>query len=98
MKKVLVSLTIIITVTIMIYPNKAKGRNNNTRGRSYPGSSYGSSSNSPVIQMGRMSLINSKVSQNGASPSIHLEDISENSLLYAQLHEYLAQKQSILLH
>ncbi|WMV37677.1 hypothetical protein MTR67_031062 [Solanum verrucosum] len=61
---------------------KGRGRSNNTRGRSSPGSSYGSSSNSPVIQMGRRSLINSKLSQSEASSSVHLEDIPENSPLY----------------
>ncbi|KAG5599211.1 hypothetical protein H5410_030581 [Solanum commersonii] len=66
---------------------KGRGRGNNTRGRgrSSPGSSYGSSSNSPVIQRVRMSLINSKISQNEASSSVHMEDIPESSLLYAQL-------------
>ncbi|KAG5600013.1 hypothetical protein H5410_031383 [Solanum commersonii] len=56
-----------------------RGRNNNTRGRLSPGSSYGSSSSSLVIQMGRR---------------IHLEDIPKNSLLYAQLQAYLFHKQS----
>jgi len=43
-----------------------------------------------------MSLINlnSKTSQSAASSSVHLEDITENSPLYAQLREYLSQKQS----
>ncbi|KAG5615200.1 hypothetical protein H5410_015024 [Solanum commersonii] len=72
---------------------KGRGRSN-TGGRSSPRSSYRSSSNSLVIQMGRRSLINSKVSQNEASSSVHMEDISENSLLYTQLQAYLSQKQS----
>ncbi|KAG5572426.1 hypothetical protein H5410_062192 [Solanum commersonii] len=41
-----------------------------------------------------MSLINSKVSQKVISSSVHLEDILEGSLLYAELHVYLSQKQS----
>jgi len=41
-----------------------------------------------------MSLINLKPSQKEASSSIHLEDIPENSPLYAQLQVYLSQKQS----
>ncbi|KAG5589979.1 hypothetical protein H5410_040493 [Solanum commersonii] len=73
---------------------KGRGKSNNTRGRSSPGLSYGSSSNSLVIQMGRKSMINLKVSQSESSSSIHLEDIPESSPLYAQLHAYLSQKQS----
>ncbi|KAG5579683.1 hypothetical protein H5410_050310 [Solanum commersonii] len=68
------------------------------RGRSFPGpsseSSYRSSSNSPILQRGGMSLINSKVSQKATSSSVHLEDILEGSLLYAELQAYLSQKQS----
>ncbi|WMV49232.1 hypothetical protein MTR67_042617 [Solanum verrucosum] len=41
-----------------------------------------------------MSLINAKVTQNVASSSIHMDDILENSPLYAQLHAYLSEKQS----
>ncbi|KAG5631392.1 hypothetical protein H5410_003109 [Solanum commersonii] len=50
---------------------KGRGRGNSTRGRgrSSPGSSYRSSSNSPIIQSRRMSLINSKISQSEASSS-----------------------------
>ncbi|KAG5599218.1 hypothetical protein H5410_030588 [Solanum commersonii] len=75
---------------------KGRGRGNNTRGRgrSSPGSLHGSSSNSPVIQRGRMSLINSKISQNEASSSVHLEDIPESSPLFAQLQAYFSQNQS----
>ena len=67
---------------------KGIGRGNHIRGMgiSSPGSSYGSSSSSPVIQRGRMSLINSNISQSeGSSSSVHLEDIPEGSLLYAEL-------------
>ncbi|KAG5571101.1 hypothetical protein H5410_060867, partial [Solanum commersonii] len=71
-----------------------KGNNTRGRGRSSPGLSYRSSSNSPFIQMGIMSLINSKISQSEASSSIHLEDIPEDNLLYAQLQAYLTQKQN----
>ncbi|KAG5599465.1 hypothetical protein H5410_030835 [Solanum commersonii] len=60
------------------------------------GSSYGSFSNSSILHRGGISLINlnSKKSQSMASLSLHLEDILENSPLYAQLREYLSQKQS----
>ncbi|KAG5590196.1 hypothetical protein H5410_040710 [Solanum commersonii] len=63
-----------------LWVTKGRGRGNNTkgRGRSSPGSSYESASNSPIIQKGRMSLINSKISQSEASSSL----------------AYLSQKQS----
>uniref|UniRef100_M1CUN3 Uncharacterized protein n=1 Tax=Solanum tuberosum TaxID=4113 RepID=M1CUN3_SOLTU len=64
------------------------------RGRSSPGSSYGSSSNTSIMQMGRKSLINSRISQSEASSSVHLEDIPEDSSLYAQLQAYLSQKKN----
>ncbi|WMV51264.1 hypothetical protein MTR67_044649 [Solanum verrucosum] len=51
-----------------------------------------SSSNSPVLQRGGMSLISSKIYQ--ASSSVRLEDIPKNSPLYAELQAYLSQKQS----
>ncbi|KAG5632136.1 hypothetical protein H5410_003853 [Solanum commersonii] len=77
---------------------KARGRDNYRGwGRSSPGSSrlsYRSSSSSPILQRGGMSLINSRISQKEASSSIHLEDISKNNPLYAQIHAYLSQKQS----
>ncbi|KAG5599610.1 hypothetical protein H5410_030980 [Solanum commersonii] len=81
---------------------KGRGRGNNPhgRGRSSPGSSskssYESSFNSPILQRGGMSLINlnSKITQSVVSSLVHLEDIPENSLLYAQLREYLSEKQS----
>ncbi|KAG5605776.1 hypothetical protein H5410_027268 [Solanum commersonii] len=51
-----------------------------------------------VIQMGKRSLINSKISQSGASSlvhsSVHLEDIPEDSPLYAQLRAYLSRKKN----
>ncbi|KAG5570726.1 hypothetical protein H5410_060492 [Solanum commersonii] len=56
---------------------KARGRGSYTRGRgrSSQGSSYrSSSSSSPIIQRGGMSLINPKTSQKEASSSIHLEN------------------------
>uniref|UniRef100_M1D913 Uncharacterized protein n=1 Tax=Solanum tuberosum TaxID=4113 RepID=M1D913_SOLTU len=60
-------------------------------------SSYGSSSSSstPIIQRGGMSLVklNSKA-QEKPSSSIHLEDIPESDPLYAKLQEYINQKQS----
>ncbi|KAG5619540.1 hypothetical protein H5410_004758 [Solanum commersonii] len=78
---------------------KGRGKGNNPRGRgrsspgSSSGSSYESSSNSPILQRGKMSLIRSKISQNMASSSVHLEDILEDSPLYADLWAYLSQKQ-----
>jgi len=41
-----------------------------------------------------MSLINAKVTQSAASSSIHLDDILENSPLYAQLQAYFSEKKS----
>ncbi|WMV41142.1 hypothetical protein MTR67_034527 [Solanum verrucosum] len=74
---------------------KGRGKNNNPRGwgRSSSGSSYGSSSNSPILQRRGMSLINSKITQPTTSSSVQLEDIPEDSLLYAELQVYLSQKQ-----
>ncbi|KAG5570683.1 hypothetical protein H5410_060449 [Solanum commersonii] len=80
-----------------LWITKVRGRGSYTRGRrrSSPGSSYrSSSSSSPIIQSGGMSLINLKTSQKEAFSSIHLEDIPENNPLYAQLQAYLSQKQS----
>lgn len=79
---------------------KGQGRGNNQRGRgrsspSSSRSSYGSSSNTPMIQKGGMSLYNlNSRAQEKASSSVHLEDIPENNPLYAQLQAYLSQKQS----
>ncbi|KAG5629737.1 hypothetical protein H5410_001454 [Solanum commersonii] len=74
-----------------------RGYNTRGRGRSSLGSSYRSSSKTPVIQMG-WSLINSRISQSEASSSshssAHLEDIREDSPLYAQLQAYLSQKKN----
>ncbi|WMV19175.1 hypothetical protein MTR67_012560 [Solanum verrucosum] len=72
---------------------KARGKDCYTRGRgrSFPSSSrssYGSSSSStPIIQKGGMSLynLNSRV-QEKVSSSIHLEDIPKSDPLYAKLH------------
>ncbi|KAG5619596.1 hypothetical protein H5410_004814 [Solanum commersonii] len=79
---------------------KAKGKDSYTRrrGRSSPSSSrssYGSSSSStPIIQKGGMSLYNlNSRAQEKASSSIHLEDIPESDPLYAKLQEFLTQKQ-----
>ncbi|KAG5580464.1 hypothetical protein H5410_051091 [Solanum commersonii] len=68
------------------------------RGRSSPSSSRSSyrssSSSTPIIQKGRMSLYNlNSRAQEKASSSIHLEDIPESDPLYALLHEFLTQKQ-----
>ncbi|WMV34810.1 hypothetical protein MTR67_028195 [Solanum verrucosum] len=76
---------------------RRKGHNPRGRGRSSPGSSrssYGSlSSNTPILQRGGMSLYNSSSRMQEKASSIHLEDISESDLLYAQLQEFLTQKQ-----
>ncbi|KAG5619541.1 hypothetical protein H5410_004759 [Solanum commersonii] len=69
---------------------RGKGNNLRGRGRSSLGSLYGSSSNSPILQRRKMSLISSKISQNTASSSVHLEDIPEDSPLYAKLRAYLS--------
>ncbi|KAG5632511.1 hypothetical protein H5410_004228, partial [Solanum commersonii] len=78
---------------------KGRGKGNNPRGRrryspSSSRSSYGSSSNSPIIQRGGMSLFNLNSKAQEAASSVHLEDIPENNPLYAQLHAYLSQKKS----
>ena len=79
---------------------KARGKGSYTRGRgrsspSSSRSSYGSSSSStPIIQKGGMSLYNlNSRAQEKASSSIHLEDIPESDPLYAKLQEFLTQKQ-----
>ncbi|KAG5620261.1 hypothetical protein H5410_005479 [Solanum commersonii] len=72
---------------------KGRGKGNIHRGRgrsslSSSRSSYGSSSsNTPIIQKGGMT-------QEKVFSSIHLEDISESDPLYAQLQEFITQKQS----
>ncbi|KAG5630968.1 hypothetical protein H5410_002685 [Solanum commersonii] len=83
----------------MEHPWMTKGRGRG-RGRSSlvsSISSYGSSSSSstPIIQRGGMSLVklNSKT-QEKTSSSIHLEDIPESDPLYAKLQEFITQKQS----
>ncbi|KAG5610157.1 hypothetical protein H5410_021438 [Solanum commersonii] len=75
---------------------KARGKGSYTRrrGRSSPSSSrssYGSSSSStPIIQKGGMSLYNlNSRAQEKASLSIHLEDIPESDPLYAKLQEFI---------
>uniref|UniRef100_M1A4V8 Uncharacterized protein n=1 Tax=Solanum tuberosum TaxID=4113 RepID=M1A4V8_SOLTU len=79
---------------------KARGRGSYTRGRGrsssskISGSSYGSSSSSPIIQRGGMSLVKLTSSSKETTSSIHLDDIPENNPLYAQLRAYLSQKQS----
>ncbi|KAG5580029.1 hypothetical protein H5410_050656 [Solanum commersonii] len=79
---------------------KARGKGSYTRGRgrsspSSSRSSYGSSSSStPIIQKGGMSLYNlNSRAQERASSSIHLEDIPESDPLYAKLQEFITQKQ-----
>ncbi|WMV18787.1 hypothetical protein MTR67_012172, partial [Solanum verrucosum] len=81
-----------------ITKDRGKGSYTRGRGRSSPSSSrslYGSSSSStPIIQKGGMSLYNlNSRAQEKASSSIHLEDIPENDPLYAKLQEFLTQKQ-----
>ncbi|KAG5581153.1 hypothetical protein H5410_051780 [Solanum commersonii] len=56
------------------------------------GSSYRSSSSSPIIQRGGMSLVKLISYSKEATSSIHLDDIPENNPLYAQLRAYLSQK------
>ncbi|KAG5621090.1 hypothetical protein H5410_006308 [Solanum commersonii] len=79
---------------------KARGRGRYIRGKGRSSSSktskssYGSSSSSPIIQRGGMSLVNLTSSSKEAISSIHLDDIPENNPLYAQLKAYLSQKQS----
>ncbi|KAG5621154.1 hypothetical protein H5410_006372 [Solanum commersonii] len=79
---------------------KTRGRGSYTRGRGRSSSSktsgslYGSSSSSPIIQRGGMSLVKLTSSSKEATSSIHLYDILENNPLYAQLRTYLSQKQS----
>ncbi|WMV58308.1 hypothetical protein MTR67_051693 [Solanum verrucosum] len=79
---------------------KARGRGSYTRGRERSsssktsGSSYGSSSSSPIIQRRGMSLVKLTSSSKEATSSIYLDDIPENNLLYAQLRAYLSQKQT----
>ncbi|KAG5577375.1 hypothetical protein H5410_057509 [Solanum commersonii] len=79
---------------------KARGRGSYTRGRGRSSSSktfrssYGSSSNSPIIQRGGMSLVKLTSLSKEATSSILLDDIPENNPLYAQLQAYLSQKQS----
>ncbi|WMV41627.1 hypothetical protein MTR67_035012 [Solanum verrucosum] len=72
---------------------RGRGRSSSVSSRSSYGSS--SSSNTPIIQRGGMSLVklNSKT-QEKTSSSIHLEDIPESDPLYAKLQEYIIQKQS----
>ncbi|KAG5587062.1 hypothetical protein H5410_047496 [Solanum commersonii] len=79
---------------------KARGKGSYTRGRGRSsssktsGSSYGSSSSSPIIKKGGMSLVKLTSSSKEATSSIHLDDIPINNSLYAQLRAYLSQKQS----
>ncbi|KAG5570679.1 hypothetical protein H5410_060445 [Solanum commersonii] len=78
---------------------KGRGKGNNPRGRgrystSSRRSSYGSSSNTPIIQKGGMSLFNLNSKDQEASSLVHLKDIPKNDPLYAQLQAYLSQRQS----
>ncbi|WMV24080.1 hypothetical protein MTR67_017465 [Solanum verrucosum] len=83
---------------------KARGRGSYTHGRGRSsssktsGSSYGSSSNSPIIQRGGMSLVKLTRTSKKATSPIHLDDILENNPVYAQLRAYLSQSKVILLH
>ncbi|KAG5585166.1 hypothetical protein H5410_045600 [Solanum commersonii] len=71
-------------VTLPYGRGRGRGRSSLVSSRSSYGSS--SSSNTPIIQRGGMSLVklNSKT-QEETSSSIHLEDISESDPLYAKL-------------
>ncbi|KAG5580722.1 hypothetical protein H5410_051349 [Solanum commersonii] len=76
---------------------KGRGKGNNPRGReryspSSSRSSYKSSSNTPIIQKGGMSLFNLNSKAHEAASSVHLEDIPENNPLYAQLQAYSQNK------
>ncbi|KAG5609774.1 hypothetical protein H5410_021055 [Solanum commersonii] len=84
----------------MVTKGRERGNNPRGRGSSSPSSSrssYGSSSsNTPVIQKGGMSLYNlNSRAQEKASSSIHLEDIPVSDPLYAKLQEFLTQKQGV---
>ncbi|KAG5592168.1 hypothetical protein H5410_042682 [Solanum commersonii] len=75
---------------------KARGKCSYTRGRgrsspSLSRSSYGSSSSStPIIQKGGMSLYNlNSRAQEKASSSIYLKDIPKSDPLYAKLQEFI---------
>uniref|UniRef100_M1DNK3 Uncharacterized protein n=1 Tax=Solanum tuberosum TaxID=4113 RepID=M1DNK3_SOLTU len=83
-----------------------RGRGRSSQGPSYgsmasssQGSSYISSSNSPIIQMGRKTLITKKISLQeealpGSKQTVNLEDIPKDSPLYGHMQAYLtAQKQ-----
>ncbi|KAG5632662.1 hypothetical protein H5410_004379 [Solanum commersonii] len=77
---------------------KGRERGSYTRGRGRSsskssGSSYESSSSSPIIQRGRMILVKLTSLSKEAASSIHLDDIIEINLLYAA-QAYLSQKQS----
>ncbi|KAG5599622.1 hypothetical protein H5410_030992 [Solanum commersonii] len=75
--------------------SKGRGERNNPRGRGrYSPSSSRSSSNTPIIQKGGMSLFNLSSKAQEVASLVHLEDILENNQLYAQLQAYLSQKQS----
>ncbi|KAG5585805.1 hypothetical protein H5410_046239, partial [Solanum commersonii] len=85
---------------ILPWITKARGKGSYTRGRgrSSPSSSRlsyeSSSSRTPIIQKGGMSLYNlNSRAQEKASSSIHLEDIPESDLLYVKLQEFITQKQ-----
>ncbi|KAG5629167.1 hypothetical protein H5410_000884 [Solanum commersonii] len=88
------------SLTNLVKTNKERRKSSYTRGRgrsspSSSRSSYGSSSSStPIIQKGGISLYNlNSRAQGKASSSIHLEDILESDPLYAKLQEFLIQKQ-----
>ncbi|KAG5579992.1 hypothetical protein H5410_050619 [Solanum commersonii] len=74
---------------------KGRGRGRSAPGRSSQGLSYRSSSNSPIIQMGRRTLINKKISSqeessSSSKQSVNLEDIPKDSPLYGLMQAYSA--------
>ena len=71
---------------------RGRGRLPFSQTRTY--SQEASSSNSPVIQLGKKTLINAKITQESSSgTSIHLNDIPEGHPLYEQMKAYLASQQ-----
>ncbi|KAG5596350.1 hypothetical protein H5410_037582 [Solanum commersonii] len=76
---------------------KARGKGSYTRGRERTsssktsGSSYGSSSSSPIIQRGGISLYNLSSRTQEKASLIHLKDIPESDPLHAQLQKILTQ-------
>ncbi|KAL3363574.1 hypothetical protein AABB24_012707 [Solanum stoloniferum] len=80
-----------------LWISKARGKDNYTHGRGRTsssrtfGSSYGSSSSSPIIQRGGMSLYDLSSRMQEKAYSIHLEDNPKSDPLHAQLQEIFTQ-------